>query len=67
MMHSQPAPYGGAYVVHKLGGREVEFWGWVYTRSVRALRSVHLHRTIISKTKNCIRVLLASLLSWKRS
>ena len=40
MMHSQPAPYGGAYVVHKLGGREVEFWGWVYTRSVRALRSV---------------------------
>ncbi len=56
MMHSQPAPYGGAYVVHKLGGREVEFWGWVYTRSVRALRSVSITVTFVGKTKDRIHI-----------
>ncbi len=63
MMHSQPAPYGGAYVVHKLGGREVEFWGWVYTRSVRALRSVYIRIKIIGKTKSRIRVPTAAVLT----
>ena len=56
MLHLQPEPYGGAYVVHMVGDGEVSFWGWVYTRSRRALRSVLIRVTFIGKTKNRIHI-----------